>query len=201
MARGLRLTSELVARVPRSVAQPVAHGHERALASDEDHANALAAIHASRPALGATRDFWVFAYGSLIWNPCFSYTAASPARAHGWHRSFCIGWMTRFRGSSVNPGLMMALDRGGSCEGIAYRLPEDDIDNALITLIKREMPFVVSGMSARWMRLMTGEGPLDAVGFRSTALRPTICRVSAKNRWLPRLLRRRGRLARWQNTC
>jgi cation transport protein ChaC len=48
---------------------------------------------------------------------------------------------------------------------MAYRLPADGVDAALMALIKREMPFVVSDMSARWMRLKTGEGRLDAVGF------------------------------------
>ena len=136
------------------------------MASDEDHAAVLAAIHDNRPASGSARDdFWVFADGSLIWNPGFSFTEARPARAHGWHRKFCLGWMTRFRGSPDHPGLMMALDRGGSCEGMAYRLPTDGVDDVLMVLIKREMPFVSSGMSARWMPLRTSQGPLHAVGF------------------------------------
>ena len=136
------------------------------MASDEDHAAVLAAVHNNRPSSAAARDeFWVFAYESLIWNPGFSYTDARPARAHGWHRKFCLGWMTSFRGSPDHPGLMMALDRGGSCEGIAYRLPANGVDDALMVLIKREMPFVISGMSARWMPLRTSQGPLHAVGF------------------------------------
>ena len=166
MARALRLTPQLVARVPRAPPPPAASGPKSALASDEDHATVLGAIHNNRPASGAARDeFWVFAYGSLIWNPGFSFSDARPARAFGWHRKFCLGWMTSFRGSPDHPGLMMALDRGGSCEGMAYRLPADGVDDVLMALIKREMPFVSSGMLARWMPLRTGQGPLHAVGF------------------------------------
>ncbi len=166
MAVALRLTPQLVARVPRAFPPAVAAASGNPLASDEDHAAVLASIHNNRPASEAARgEFWVFAYGSLIWNPGFSFADARPARAHGWHRKFCLGWMTSFRGSPDHPGLMMALDRGGSCEGVAYRLPTDEVDDVLLALIKREMPFVSSGMSARWMPLRTGQRAFHAVGF------------------------------------
>ena len=84
MAHVLRLTPQLVARVPRAPPPPATTGPKAALAGDEDHATVLAAIHSSRPASGSARDeFWIFAYGSLIWNPGFSFTDARPARAHG----------------------------------------------------------------------------------------------------------------------
>ena len=83
--------------------------------------------------------------------------------------------MTRFRGSSEHPGLMMALDRGGSCEGMAYRLPAEGVDAALTALIKREMPFVNSGMSARWMPLKTGQGPFSCGGVYGQPRRVRLC--------------------------
>jgi glutathione-specific gamma-glutamylcyclotransferase len=165
LARALRLTKELVSRVPPAPLPFAAPEETRARASDEDHAAALAALDARRPAAATREALWVFAYGSLIWNPCFPFVEARRALAHGWHRAFCLGWLTWFRGSPERPGLMMALDRGGSCEGVAFRLPPEGADEALAALVRREMPFAVSGMAARWMPLRTAAGPLPAVGF------------------------------------
>ena len=63
---------------------------------------------------------WVFAYGSLIWKPEFESVEQQLATAFGWHRSFCLD-MVRWRGSAAQPGLMMALERGGRCNGVIYR--------------------------------------------------------------------------------
>src|SRR5258706_7397919 len=59
-------------------------------------------------------DLHVFGYGSLMWNPALDYTRAEPARVHGWHRRFCLRTLVG-RGSESEPGLMLALDRGGAC--------------------------------------------------------------------------------------
>ena len=100
MAVALRLTPQLVARVPRALPPAVAAASGNPLASDEDHATVLASIHNNRPATEAARgEFWVFAYGSLIWNPGFRVTDARPARAHAlspenWAAPF---WKSRLR--------------------------------------------------------------------------------------------------------
>ena len=67
---------------------------------------------------------WVFGYGSLMWHPGLDTPETRPARLQGWHRAFCLGWDRRFRGTPEKPGLMLAIDRGGSCKGIAHRLPD-----------------------------------------------------------------------------
>ncbi len=67
------------------------------------------------------QDIWVFAYGSLMWNPGFAYAEARPARLMGYHRAFCI-YSVHYRGTQKRPGLVLGLDRGGTCDGIAYRL-------------------------------------------------------------------------------
>jgi len=67
----------------------------------------------------AEHDFWVFAYGSLIWNPGFAYKSREPARLRGYHRRYCIQSKI-YRGTPELPGLVLGLEKGGDCEGIAY---------------------------------------------------------------------------------
>ena len=81
---------------------------------------------------------WVFAYGSLMWNPEFAFAEARPGFLHGFHRSFCL-YSRDYRGTPERPGLVLGLDRGGSCRGIVYRLPPDRIGEALDLIWVREM--------------------------------------------------------------
>ena len=83
--------------------------------------------------------FWVFGYGSLMWSPCFAYREKRLARAHGYHRALCI-LSTRYRGTHKKPGLVMGLCAGGSCWGMAFRIGERDVRQALARLWYREMP-------------------------------------------------------------
>ncbi|MBC6961137.1 MAG: gamma-glutamylcyclotransferase [Lautropia sp.] len=82
---------------------------------------------------------WVFGYGSLIWNPEIDFERAEVARVHGYHRAFCIS-STRYRGTPAQPGLVLGLDRGGSCVGVAYRLTASRRDAAIRHLYQREIP-------------------------------------------------------------
>src|SRR5215208_7113169 len=84
-------------------------------------------------------DLWVFGYGSLIWSPGFAYKEKRVGRAHGFHRALCI-LSTRYRGTHRRPGLVMGLCRGGSCWGMAFRIPERDVRRCLARLWHREMP-------------------------------------------------------------
>ena len=81
---------------------------------------------------------WVFGYGSLIWNPEVEYDHAELGRLHGFHRAFCIR-STRYRGTPENPGVVLGLDRGGSCVGLAFRLRLHDRRQAIERLYEREM--------------------------------------------------------------
>jgi cation transport protein ChaC len=103
--------------------------------------------------------FWVFAIGSLIWNPAYDFVEERVARARGWHRAFCLGWDYRFRGNADQPGLMMALDRGGECTGVAYRLKPETLKESL------DMSMVPSAFPSRWIMVTTEAGPLRALTF------------------------------------
>jgi cation transport protein ChaC len=84
--------------------------------------------------------------------------------AHGWHRSFCFR-ITRFRATRDRPGLMMALDRGGQCQGILYRLPGRSLEAQLGKLFRREFTVKPPNSTPRWIRVATEEGPLTALAF------------------------------------
>lgn len=84
-------------------------------------------------------DLWVFGYGSLMWSPGFPFAERSVGLLRGYHRALCI-LSTRHRGTHRRPGLVMGLCRGGSCWGIAFRVPAARVPAALRKLWNREMP-------------------------------------------------------------
>jgi cation transport protein ChaC len=83
------------------------------------------------------RPLWVFAYGSLMWRPGFVSDARLPATLVGYRRCFCI-YSVHHRGSPRRPGLVLGLDRGGSCRGVAYRVPASASRGVLAYLRARE---------------------------------------------------------------
>ena len=83
-------------------------------------------------------DLWVFGYGSLMWRPDFAFAERLPARMAGWHRSLCV-YSRLYRGTAERPGLVLGLDRGGSCRGVAYRVAAVDAATTLAYLREREL--------------------------------------------------------------
>ena len=83
-------------------------------------------------------DFWVFAYGSLMWNPGFDYIDSTPAILHGYHRRLCL-WSINYRGTVDQPGLVLGLAKGGSCQGYAYRIADHHTESAITYLCDREL--------------------------------------------------------------
>lgn len=81
---------------------------------------------------------WVFAYGSLMWNPGFEFQERRAARLDGFHRAFCI-YSHHYRGTPARPGLVLGLDVGGSCRGIALRFAPDARDAVVAYLNEREL--------------------------------------------------------------
>lgn len=127
--------------------------------SDEQLACSLAATmrqHQGGPV-------WLFAYGSLIWRPECSSEERRRARVHGYHRGLYL-WSQEHRGTPQNPGLVFGLDRGGSCTGFAYRLPEENLQASLMALWKREMPY--PSYRPHWLNCRLEDGSkIQALGF------------------------------------
>lgn len=88
----------------------------------------------------AQKPLWVFGYGSLLWNPGFAPAETVVAKLTGYHRSFCM-WSIHHRGSEEDPGLVLALDvaADGLCDGVAFRVADDEAETVLAMLREREL--------------------------------------------------------------
>ncbi len=123
------------------------------LLTDAERAASLDATLAARP--DADAGVWLFAYGSLIWNPALHFDQRRLARVHGWHRSFCLSTQAG-RGTPANPGLVLGLDRGGACTGAAFHIPEALVQDELDLLWRREM--LSGSYRPRWVRVRGSDG-------------------------------------------
>ncbi|RRH90830.1 gamma-glutamylcyclotransferase [Mesorhizobium tamadayense] len=159
-ARTMSLTEELVSRCFR-VVEDSGPDPNAAHLDDADYDAMLDALEAELP---ATEPLWLFGYGSLIWKPEIEHVEERVAVARGWHRSFCMN-MTRWRGTKEIPGLMMALDRGGQCKGVAFRLNGSERRQALDKLFRREMTLKPTSYRPRLLQLSTDKGRLKALAF------------------------------------
>lgn len=156
----MRLTPEHVARVARPIDHPTFPPHIVFVSTAEHEAVVRTVLSDAPPG-----DVWIFAYGSLIWNPACDFVEQRNGWARGWHRAFCLGWDKWFRGSEAQPGLMLSLDRGGQCNGVAYRLPADAVESNLVRLFERELRLRPSAHWPRWVNVNTAAGPLRALTF------------------------------------
>ncbi len=107
-------------------------------------------------------DIWIFGYGSLMWRPNFPFTEAAPALLGGYHRALCI-YSTEYRGTWEQPGLVLGLDRGGSCRGRAMKVADKDADEVIAYLHEREMADRV--YVAKWLPVALPAGGVRAYAF------------------------------------
>lgn len=157
MREGIRLSPELVAFCERPEPK---RGREPGVSyfTEEDY-------HAAARSLldeVAGASLWVFAYGSLLWRPAFEAAESRRAEARGWRRDFCME-IRRWRGSPEQPGLMMALRKGGSCAGVALRIRPDDAHAQLVQLLRREIDGEEDLRALRWIEVDTDHGALRAL--------------------------------------
>ena len=138
--------------------------------SDDERAASIASMLATRPAgVDATGDLWLFGYGSLIWNPAFHFIERRKGLIRGWHRRFCL-WTPLGRGSPERPGLVLGLEPGGACTGMAFRLASDQIACELDIVWRREM--LSGAYRPRWVKVETTDGPVDAITFTINPTNP-----------------------------
>jgi cation transport protein ChaC len=127
--------------------------------SDEQRQASLDAALAGRdPAQGV----WLFGYGSLIWNPAFHFDRQLLGKLYGYHRRYCM-WTHLGRGTPERPGLTLGLVRGGSCHGVLFRIPPDQVACELDIVWRREM--LSGAYIPRWFPIRTAEGVTDALAF------------------------------------
>ena len=159
------------------------------LLTDAERSANLAAMLASRPDHG--HGVWVFAYGSLIWNPAMHIAERRLARLEGWHRSFCLATKAG-RGDAQTPGMLLGLEVGGDCLGAVLRIAEADVATELEILWRREM--VGPGYIPRWLPVTTPEGvPLgQAIAFTINQAGPNYARDVPEAELLRRLATARG---------
>ena len=103
------------------------------------------------------QEYWVFGYGSLMWRPGFAFAEKRPARLRGLNRRLCV-YSHVHRGTPARPGLVMGLDRGGACRGIAFRVEPADWAATLAYLRAREQVTNVYVEVSRPVRLLDGDG-------------------------------------------
>ena len=114
-------------------------------------------------------DVWLFGYGSLMWNPAIHFVQRQPATVRGWHRRYCL-WLEVGRGTPTNPGLMLALDRGGSCAGALFRIAAREARRELLLAWRREM--FTGAYRSRWVTAATPTGPVRAATFVANRRHP-----------------------------
>lgn len=106
--------------------------------------------------IGDMGDFWVFGYGSLMWRPGFAHVETRRAHLSGYRRALCVRSFVH-RGTRDQPGLVLGLDRGGSCIGLAFRVPDDLSDEVLAYLRERELVTNVYREKRLRVRLQDGD--------------------------------------------
>jgi cation transport protein ChaC len=153
----MRLTEAHLALLPARIDERHPALGKHTLRPDSYYSATTAALIDAVPRGG---DMWLFACGSLIWNKRFTFVEERPGLVRGWHRDFCLGPDTRFRGNLQAPGYMLSLDRGGQCKGMVYRLPHEGLATNVEGLLRKEPPF-----PPRWVTVATSSGTLRAFAF------------------------------------
>ena len=126
--------------------------------------------------LDADGHLYVFGYGSLIWRPGFAHLAQEAALLRGFHRRFCL-WSKHYRGTPACPGLVLGLDRGGACRGVAFRVAGPDAPEVLAYLESRENPNGENVYHRRLLALRLASGAVvRGIAYVADRAHPAYCR-------------------------
>jgi cation transport protein ChaC len=126
--------------------------------------------------LDADGHLYVFAYGSLIWRPGFPHLGHEPALLRGYHRRFCL-WSRHYRGTPEVPGLVLGLDRGGACRGVAFRVARAAAPEVLDYLESRENPNGENVYHRRVLKLRLASGrEVRGISYVADRAHPAYCR-------------------------
>lgn len=155
----LHLTPDLVARTLRAIEEEGPEPNWTPISSDQ-----LDELVRRVEDGAGEEEIWIFAYGSLMWSPGFEVAAIENAVAHGWHRTFSLR-IERLRATSDAPGLMLALQPGGSCSGLILKLPCATKKQDLRKLLAREIRYAEVCDMVRWVTVKTRTGPRRALTF------------------------------------
>lgn len=109
------------------------------------------------------RDLWIFAYGSLMWDPALQFTQVRRAFAPGHERKFILKDIYGGRGTPEAPGLMAALDQGSGCEGLVFQIASEDVDKETEILWRREM--VGKAYLPEFIEITLDNEPVEALTF------------------------------------
>jgi len=159
-SRKLALTTQHVDRVRRRLPDPGPPPGATPLGEADYTAMRDALLERWRP----DQDLLIFAYGSLIWNPACAIAGQRLAVLTGWHRSFCFR-IKRHRGCDERPGLMMSLERGGSCRGVVQSLPAAEAVRGLDLVLRREQSWKPSSHKAVWVTVRSAGERLPAIAY------------------------------------
>ena len=124
--------------------------------------SSTASLRATLAGVDLAAGVWLFGYGSLIWNPAFHFSDRLTGRIYGYHRRFCL-WTHLGRGCPERPGLVLGLERGGSCQGVAFHIAPHAVEEELMIVWQREM--LSGAYLPRWVEVHSARGRLPAIAF------------------------------------
>jgi len=159
------------------------------LVTEAQHRRSVEAMLRARP--DRDGDVWLFAYGSLIWNPVIDYLERRVVAVPGYRRRFCL-WTELYRGSPEAPGLVLGLVPGGLCRGVAYRIAAAKVRAELELVWRREM--ITAAYDPVWLRTVSAGGRGWAIGFASNPRYRRYAGLLAEERVAQAIARARGYL-------
>jgi cation transport protein ChaC len=124
----------------------------------ERQASLNAALSNWRPG----QNLWIFGYGSLIWRPEFEFAEQRAATLDGYHRSLCL-WSRINRGTPEVPGLVFGLEQTGTCQGMVFKIPSQNVEQTFDAVWKREMG--TGAYLPSWLNCATSQGAVTAMAF------------------------------------